>query len=191
LSGKAYNKTINKILFWGISILFAIMIINYLVQDAKLNIETAKLGLNNTPEIRIENMRFERDISGSLWRINIPSLERQKEVTRILSIDVFREFPNGDVWKITGYDGEYIESSETAILNDISGRLVIDGKAFEVYAPQASWEKSGDFVALSKGAAINGEFCSMSADKAIIEDGNLLNIEGGEIIWNFVSYDTR
>ena len=176
---------------WGITISFAVMIITYLVHDVKLNIETAKLGLNNAPEISIENIKFERDMFGSLWKISIPTLERQKEVVRILSIDVFREFPNGDVWKITGYNGEYIESSETATLKDISGSLVIDGQAFEIYAPQASWEKSGDFIVLSNGVAVNGELGSMSADKANIEAGNMLNIEGGEIIWNFASYDTR
>jgi len=191
LSGKTYIKKINKILIWGVTISFVIMIIIYLMHDVKLNIETAKLGLNNAPEIRIENIKFERDMFGSLWKISIPSLERQKEVVKIVSIDIFREFPNGDAWEITGYNGEYIESSETATLNDISGHLVVDGRAYEIYAPEASWEKSGDYVVLSKGAAVNGEFGSMSADRANIEAGNLLTIEGGEIVWNFSSYDTR
>jgi len=191
LSGKAYRKTINKILVWGVTISFAVMIITYLIHDVELNIETAKLSLSDTPELMIENIKFERDMLGSLWKINIPSLERQREVVKVASIDVIREFPNGDVWTFTGYDGEYIESFETATLNDITGHLVIDGQAFQVYAPQASWENSGDFILFSRGATINGEFSSMSADKANIEDGNLLNIEGGEIIWNFASYDTR
>ncbi|MCL2146310.1 MAG: hypothetical protein FWH52_00760 [Synergistaceae bacterium] len=191
MSGKTYIKKINKILIWGVTISFVIMIIIYLMHDVKLNIETAKLGLNNAPEIRIENIKFERDMFGSLWKISIPSLERQKEVVKIVSIDIFREFPNGDAWEITGYNGEYIESSETATLNDISGHLVVDGRAYEIYAPEASWEKSGDYVVLSKGAAVNGEFGSMSADRANIEAGNLLTIEGGEIVWNFSSYDTR
>jgi hypothetical protein len=167
------------------------MVITYLMHDVKLNVETAKLTLNNTPEIRIENIRFERNMFGSLWKINIPSLERQKEVAKIPSIDIYRKFSNGDIWEITGYNGEYFESSETAELNDISGIIVIDGQAFEVYVPCASWERSEDSVVLSKGVAVNGKFGAMSADKAKIEAGNLISIEGGKIIWNSTSYDIR
>jgi hypothetical protein len=191
LSGKLNIKKINRLFLWIILVSFAIMIVTYLVHDVKLNIETAKLIIANVPEIRLENIRFERDMFDSHWRISIPNLERLREVVRVFSVDISREFSNGDTWKISGDNGEYIESSEMATLNEVSGHIVIDGKFYEFYAPCASWEKSGDTVVLSKGVTINGEFGSISAGKARIEDGNLVTVERGEITWNFLSYDIR
>ena len=189
--GKLNKKKLSRIFLWIVLILFVVLIITYLMRDAGLNVEIMRMGIADAPDVRLENIRFEREIFESRWRISIPRLERQREIIRILSIDVFREFSNGNIWEIRGYHGEYIESSETAIFNEVSGQMIMDGRAYKFYAPGASWEKSGDLVVFSKGIAINGEFSSISADKAKVEDGNLITIEGGEIIWNSLSYDIR
>ena len=178
-------------LIWLISISFAIIVVIYLMHDVKLNEEIKKLIVNNTPEIILENIIFERDMFDSLWKITVPSLERQKEVVKISSIDISRKFSNGDIWEIAGNNGEYIESTEIAAFNEISGNIVIDGQPLQLYAPYVSWEKSGDLVVLSKGITINGEYGSLSADKAKLESANLVILEGGEIIWNILSYDLR
>jgi len=192
LSGKLNKKIISRIFLWVILISFTITVVSYLIHDVKLNIEIMKLAITDVPEIRLENIKFERDAFGSRWKINIPSLERQRGVVRISSIDISREFSNGDIWRIIGDNGEYIESSETAVFNEISGRMVVDGQIFNLYAPFVLWEKSGDLVTLSKGVAIKGGFSSISADKAKVESGNLITIEkGGEIIWNLSSYDIK
>ena len=192
LSGKLNNKKIIRIFLWAALVSFAVTLISYLIHDVKLNVEIIKLGISDVPEIRLENIKFERDISGSHWKINIPSLERQRGVVRISSIDVFRELSHGAMWEIRGNDGEYIESSEIAEFNDISGLIEVDGQVFKLYAPCILWEKSGDLVTFSKGFAIRGEFSSISADKAKVEAGNLITIEeGGEIIWNISSYDIK
>ena len=189
--GRLNKKSIIKSFTWVVTVLFAIIIIAYIIHDVRLNEEILKLSTTDTPEIRIENVRFERDMFGSLWKINIPSLERQKEIIRILSIDITRIFSNDETWRIKGNSGEYIENSEKAALNGVSGHIVLDGHVLEILATRVSWEKSGDLVILSDGFRINSKFSSLSADKAIIEDANLVTIEGGEIVWNFVSYDLR
>jgi hypothetical protein len=176
---------------WIVLVLFATIAITFLMHDIGLNVEIIKLGFTDAPEIRLENIRFERDIFESHWRISIPSLERRKEITKISSVNIFREFSNGDIWEIRGDNGEYIESSEIAMFREVSGRMIMDGRAFDLYAPTVLWEKSGDLVVFLEGIAINGEFSSVSADKAKVEAGNLITIEGGEIIWNFLSYDIR
>ena len=186
------SKKINRIFGWIILVSFVIILITYLMHDIRLSAEIIKLGFTNVPEIRIENIRFERDILGSIWRINIPSLERQDGVIKIFSIDVLRELSNGDIWEISGENGEYIENSEIAEFNGISGRIVLDGQVFELNAPCITWEKNDDLIVLSKGISVNGEFASLSANKAKVEAGNFITIEeGGEIIWNISSYDIK
>ena len=191
MSGKLNKKIISRVFLWGISILFAVTMVYFLIHDVGLNVEIMRLAITDIPELRLENIRFERDISGTHWRINIPSLERQSGIVRILSIYISREFSNGDIWEIRGNDGEYIENAETATFNEISGNVVVDGQVFEIHTPHALWERSGDLVTLSKGIVIRGGFGSISADKAKIEAGNLIIMEGGEIIWNISSYDAR
>jgi hypothetical protein len=176
---------------WVFSISLAVTLITFLIHDVKLNEEIKKLSAADTPEITLDNIRFERDMFDSLWKINIPSLERQKEVVKILSIDISREFPNGDIWELNGKSGEFVERSEIATFNEISGHIIFDGQTLEIYAPHVSWEKSGDLVVISKGIRINGEYSSLSADSAKVEDGNMVTIERGEIVWNFLSYDLR
>jgi len=176
---------------WIVIVLFIILVVNSLLRDVNLNVEIIKMSLSDTPEIRLENIRFERDMFGSQWKITIPSLEKRKETIRISSIDVYREFSNGDIWEIRGINGEYVESSEIAMFNEVSGSMLMDDRVYDFYAPSVLWEKSGDLVVFLKGIVINGEFSSISADKAKVEAGNLITIEGGEIIWNFISYDTR
>ena len=192
LSGKINKRILGRIFLWMVFISLMVTVTAYLVHDVKLNLEIMKLAITDVPEIRLENIKYERYAFGSQWRINIPNLERQRGVVKLSSIDISREFPNGDVWKIKGDNGEYIESSETAAFNEISGHMVMDGQVFELYAPFVLWEKSGDLVILSEGVAIKGGFGSISADKAKVYSGNLITIEkGGEIIWNLSSFDIK
>jgi len=193
LSGKLKKpQKIRKSFLWGMLLLFTAIIISYLIHDIGLNTEIIKLAITDVPDLRLENIKFERDISGAIWKINVPSLERQKGVVKILSIDVTRELPNGHIWEIKSDNGEYMEDSEIAAFNEISGDIAVDGQVFKLYAPYALWEKNRDLVTFSKGFAIRGEFSSIFADEAKIEAGNLIIIEkGGEIIWNISSYDIK
>ena len=75
------------------------------MHDAGLNVEIMKMVVADAPDARLENIKFQRDIFESRWRIIIPSLERQREIIRISSIDIFREFSNGNIWEIRGYHG--------------------------------------------------------------------------------------
>ena len=192
MSGKLNKKIISRIFFWIILVSFIITVIYYLIHDVRLNLEIMKLGITDIPEIRLENIKFERDISGARWKVSIPGLERKRGVVKILSIDISRELASGDIWELKGDSGEYIENSEIAVFNKISGRMVMDGQVYELYAPAVLWEKSGDLVTLSNGVAIKGGAGSISADKAKVEAGNLIIMEkGGEIIWNISSYDIK
>ena len=192
LSGKLNKKTLSRTFLWIVLISLTVTVTSTLVHDVKLNLEIVKLAITDVPEIRLENIKFERYAFGSQWKINIPNLERQKGVVRLSSIDISREFSNGDIWKIKGDNGEYIESSETAAFNEVSGSMVMDGQVFELYAPFVLWEKSGDLVMLSKGVVIKGGSSSISADIAKVYSGNLITIEkGGEIIWNLSSFDIK
>ena len=192
LSGKINKRILSRIFLWVVLVSLMVTVSAYLVHDVKLNLEIMKLAITDVPEIRLENIKFERDAFDSQWKINIPSLERQRGVVRLSSIDISREFLNDDIWKIKADNGEYIESSETAAFNEISGSMVMDGQVFELYAPYVIWEKSGDLVILSKGVAIKGVSSSISADIAKIYSGNLITIEkGGEIIWSISSFDIK
>lgn len=189
--GKLNRGIVIRNLLWLVFVSFAIIVIIYLIHDVKLKEEILKLSNIDTPEIRLENIKFEREMFGSLLKINIPSLERQKNIVKLLSVDVTRVFQNGETWKIKGDSGEYIESYEIARLNRVSGHVVLDGYFFELCASVISWEKSGDLVILSEGVNVNGSFASLSADKVEVKDANIATIERGEIVWNFTSYDLR
>jgi len=192
LSGKLKKKNLSRLFLWVILISFVVTVVIYLIHDVRLSTEILKLAITDVPEIRLESIRIEREIYGANTRINIPNLERQSGVVKISSIDISRELSNGDIWEIKGDSGEYIESSETAAFNEISGRIVLNGQIYELYAPNVSWEKSGDLVIFTKGVAIKGGFSSISADIVRVEKGKLITIEkGGEIIWNISGYDIK
>ncbi|MDR3231926.1 MAG: hypothetical protein LBT65_10845, partial [Synergistaceae bacterium] len=85
-------------LFLLLALLGIGVLIRYALRDMRLDIDLLREGLERMPTLVVENLEFEREISGDLWRVWIPLAERGAEATLVTSVDVRRRMPGGREW---------------------------------------------------------------------------------------------
>ncbi|MDR1049241.1 MAG: hypothetical protein LBL51_05750 [Synergistaceae bacterium] len=164
--------------------LFAALMTRYVFVDINLDVDLLRETLGKVPGMVLENLEFEREISGDLWRVRIPVAERRDGVTEVRSLDALRRMENGREWSLRSAWGVYSERAESADLTALRGTLEMDSRVLNLESPYLSWTKGkGDFVFPRGVVVYDAEFLLRAETASIDASGVIVLDKGGVIEW--------
>ncbi|MDR1732654.1 MAG: hypothetical protein LBR61_11235 [Synergistaceae bacterium] len=157
--------------------------IQYAWRDFHLDV--ALLGLETgLPEIVLENLEFEREISGDLWRVRVPFARRSDGVVSASSIDILRQMPDGREWYFKSGRGVFREASRKAELYSLLGTLEGGTRVWNLESPFLSWSEGTNEFLFSGGFTIYDAEFILKADTASIDSSGIVLLDrGGTIRW--------
>ena len=160
------------------------VLIRYAFRDIDLNVDLLREGLERMPSLVLENLEFEREISGDLWQVNVPLAERNNGMVEVYSVDVHRWLADGKEWYFRSAYGTYREKEGRAELFRLLGTLEADARVMNLESPELFLSQdSGEFL-FPKGFTIyDSEFILKTDLASIDESGVILLDRGGTIRW--------
>ena len=175
------------VLFFGI-----VTLVRYAMSDMNLDVDLLRESLMKMPGIVMENINFSREISGDMWRVKIPYLDRNGNIINVKSLDVKREL-NGDKgeWTFFGGEGVYLYDKKTASLKKLSGTLQTKNsknknhdRTWILESPQLDWKEEKNTFTFPEGLVIyDGEFLLRTPLASMDNSGVILLEKGGVIRW--------
>ena len=163
--------------------LFSIgVMVRYVFRDISLDLDLLRESLENMPAVVMENLEFERGISGELWLVRIPLAERRNEMIEIRSVDVRRRLADGKEWFFRGARGLYSESAESADLVGLLGTLETDSLVMNLESPSVSWSKSENVFLFPKGLSLYDAEFILETDLASFDVSGVIAFNEGAVI---------
>jgi hypothetical protein len=173
------------------------LLVRYAFRDISLDTDLLRESLQRMPAMILENLEFEREISGDLWLVRVPLAERRGGVVEVHSVDVSRRLENGKEWYFRSAAGFYSEKAESVDLISLLGTLETDSRVLNLESPHLSWAKTatadgqtadgqttGSGFFFPKGLVVYDDEFLLTADVASIdEEGVILLDRGGVIKW--------
>ena len=169
----------------GLLFIGLVILVQYAMRDMNLDIDLLRESLMNMPGMVMENINFSREVSGDIWRVKIPYLEREGEAINVKSLDVKREL-SGDKgeWTFFGNDGTYSNDEKIATLNGLSGTLRNENRNFILESPKLNWtEKNNTFIFPEGLIVYDEEFLLRTPTASMDNSGVILLQQGGVIQW--------
>ncbi|MDR1620788.1 MAG: hypothetical protein LBS00_00260 [Synergistaceae bacterium] len=167
----------------SMAVLCAGLLARYAFRDIRLDTDILRESLEKMPGVVLENLEFEREISGDLWRVRVPLTERRDGTITIRSADV-RRLSRGREWYFLGARGFYSEKAESADLFSLLGTLETDTRVLNLESPWLSWSKDENVFLFPKGLTIyDAEFILQSDAASVDVSGIVLLDKGGVIRW--------
>jgi hypothetical protein len=187
---KVWNMRIKKSHAALLAVLFgAGLLARYAFRDISLDVDLLRESLQRIPSVILENLEFEREISGDLWQVRVPLAERRDGRVEVRSLDVSRRMENGREWYFRSALGFYAEEAGSADLIALLGTLETDSRVLNLESPYLSWtgpETEGrvsDFF-FPRGLLLYDSEFLLTADVASIDEkGVILLDRGGVIKW--------
>jgi hypothetical protein len=162
------------------------LLARYAFRDIALDVNLLRENLQQMPSVVLENLEFEREISGDLWQVRILLAERRGGRVEVRSVDVSRRLANGGEWYFRSAAGFYSEKAGSADLVALLGTLETDSRVLNLESPYLSWNGSepGNGFLFPQGLTIyDDEFFLTASAASIDEEGVILLDKGGVIRW--------
>ena len=162
-----------------------VILVQYAMRDMNLDIDLLRESLMNMPGMVMESINFSREVSGDMWRVKIPYLEREGDTLNVKSLDVKREL-SGDKgqWTFFGNDGIYSHDKKIATLNGLSGTLQSENRNFILESPKLNWTEENNTFTFPEGLVIyDEEFLLRTPTASMDNSGVILLQQGGVIQW--------
>jgi len=172
-----------------LSTLFVIgVMIKYISSDINLDLDLLRKSLENMPAVVLENLEFEREISGDMWWVRVPLAKRQNYIVEVHSVDVRRRLADGNEWFFMGSRGLYSETAESADLTGLLGTLETGTRVLNLESPLLSWSKSTDVFLFPRGLVIyDAEFLLETKLASLDISGVVALNEGAVIRWRKIT----
>ena len=167
-------------LFIGIVILA-----RYAMRDMNLNVDLLRESLMKMPGIVMENIQFSREVSGDLWRVKIPYLEREGNLYSVRSLDVTREISNDNgKWNFIGDEGTYSADLNIASVKGLHGRLDSKKRVWNLESPKLNWTEKNNTFVFPEGLVIYDTEVLLRTPLASMDNSGVILLEqGGVIQW--------
>jgi hypothetical protein len=163
------------------------LLARYAFRDIALDVNLLRENLQRIPSMVLENLEFEREISGDLWQVRIPLAERRDGRVEVRSVDVSRRLANGGEWYFRSAAGFYSEAAGSVDLVALVGTLETDSRVLNLESPCFSWngsEPDGNGFLFPQGLTVyDDEFLLTAGTASIDEEGVILLDKGGVIRW--------
>ena len=167
-------------LFFGL-----VVLVRYAMRDMQLDIDLLRDSLMNMPGLIMENIQMAREVSGDLWRVKIPYLDREGDTIHMRSLDI-RRILSGDKgeWLFFGREGIYSHDIKAASINGLLGTLQADTRTWNLESNQLNWQNDKTYLFFPKGLNIyDDEFILRTKIASIDKSGVVLLEQGGVIQW--------
>ena len=174
------TKIIMASLFFGL-----VVLVRYAMRDMNLDIDLLRESLMNMPALIMENIQMAREISGDIWRVKVPYLDREGDTVRLKSLDIRREI-SGDKgeWYFFGRDGIYSHDIKAASITGLLGTLENDGRTWNLESSRLNWQNDKTYLYFPEGLVIyDNEFMLKTPMASIDKSGVILLEKGGVIRW--------
>ncbi|MBR0075012.1 MAG: hypothetical protein IJP96_04615 [Synergistaceae bacterium] len=168
------------VLFFGI-----VTLVQYAMSDMNLDVDLLRESLVKMPGIVMENINFSREVSGDMWRVKIPYLDRDGNIINAKSLDIKREL-SGDKgeWTFFGSEAVYVYDKKIASLKKLSGTLESDNRSWILESPKLDWKEENNTFTFPEGLVIyDGEFLLRTPLASMDNSGVILLEKGGVIRW--------
>ena len=174
------TKIVMASLFIGL-----VVVVSYARRDIQLDVDLLRESLLSMPAIVMENIQFSREVSGDMWRIKLPYLDREGETIHMRSLDIRRQL-SGDKgeWSFFGRDGIYSNDIKAASISGLIGTINNGGRTWSLESGRIDWQDGRGSIVFSEGLTIyNGELMFKTPTASIDTSGVLLLEKGGVIQW--------
>jgi len=155
----------------------------YVFMDINLDLELLRKSLENMPVVVLENLEFEREISGGLWRVQVPVAERRDGMIELSSVDVRRRQADGKEWFFMGSRGLYSETAESADVTLLFGTMETNARVLNLESPLLSWSKNENVFLFPKGLSIYDAELILETDLASLDAQGVMELNKGVIRW--------
>jgi hypothetical protein len=167
----------------GIALFCVGLLVRYAFRDIRLDVDILRESLEKMPQLVLENLEFEREVSGDLWRVRVPLVQRREDKIEVRSVDV-RRLTDGREWYFLGARGFYSEKAASADLLSLLGTLETDERVLNLESPWLSWSRDENVFLFPKGLTIyDAEFILQSDVASIDASGIVLLDKGGIMRW--------
>jgi hypothetical protein len=158
--------------------------VRYALRDIRLDVDLLREGLERMPGLMLENLEFEREISGDLWRVQIPWARRNDGRVEVRSLDVHRRIAQGGEWYFRSGQGVYSEEAASLDLGPLLGTLGTGSRVLNLESPLISWSREVNEFLFPKGLTIyDAEFILRANVASLDASGTVLLDKGGVIRW--------
>jgi len=164
--------------FFGIGVM-----VRYVFRDINLDLALLRESLENMPTVVMENLEFERDISGELWQVRVPVAERRDGMIELRSVDVRRRLADGKEWFFLGSSGLYSETAESADLTRLLGTLETDTRVLNLESPFLSWSRNENVFLFPRGLSLYDAELILETKLASLDARGIMELNEGVIRW--------
>lgn len=158
------------------------VLVRYALRDINLDIDLLRESLEKMPGLVLENLEFEREISGDLWQVQVPFAERHDGTVEVRSVDVRRWFADGKEWYFRSARGLYREKEGSAELSQLLGTLETDTRVLNLESQKLSWSEDRNEFLFPKGFTIYDDEFILKTDSASIDEAGVILLDKGGII---------
>ena len=181
-----------KIIVGSLVIVF-FMIIGAIRHDMNLDIDVLRDKLNELPDLAFENIHMTREISGDLWKVNIPLVSQEDLHLKLQSLDISRTLENNKgEWLFFGREGIYSHDQQLARINDLTGTLNNGLRELKIKSPGVNWSAIKNALEFPNGLTVYDDALILSTSKASLDKtGVILLNQGGVIKWSRSNLDAK
>ena len=173
-----------KLIIFGL-LLGLVVLVRYVVRDMNLDVDLLRESLQNVPALVMENIQFSRKISGDMWRVLVPYLERDDDIVTLQSLDIRRTTAQANSWYFFGRRGIYSSDKKAASISGLMGTLENSDRTWNLESSQIFWQDGSDSLVFPNGLTIyDEEFSVMSHQASMDKNGVILLEQGGVIQWS-------
>ncbi len=162
-----------------------VVLVRFAMRDMELDVDVLRESIMNLPAVIMENIQLSREVSGDMWRIKIPYLDRDGDVVNVKSLDIRRQI-SGDKgeWYFFGREGIYSHDVKEASITDLLGTLKDENRTWKLEGKRLNWQEKNNTLTFPEGLTIYDEELSLNAPNASIDNrGVILLDHGGVIQW--------
>lgn len=160
------------------------VLVRYVMRDLRLNVDLLRESLMRMPGIVMENLEFDREISGDRWIVRLPFAEKRGEQAIVRSIDIRRRMGSGGEWYFFGAHGVYSHDERAAAIRNLLGTLETPDRVLNLESPELEWREARKEFFFPRGFTLyDDEFALRTLEASLDESGVMLLEQGGRVTW--------
>ena len=160
------------------------LLVRYVMRDLSLDVDLLREGLLHMPGVVMENLEFDREVSGDRWRVRLPLAEKLGERVMVRSVDIRRRTESGGEWYFFGAQGVYSNDERAASIEGLLGTLETPTRVLNLESPRLDWREAGREFSFPLGLTLyDDEFVLRTSEASMDESGVVVLEKGGTVTW--------
>lgn len=162
-----------------------VVLVRFAMRDMELNVDLLRESIMKVPAVVMENIQLSREVSGDMWRVKIPYLDRDGDLVNVKSLDIRRHI-SGDKgeWYFFGGEGVYSHDVKEASIKGLLGTLADENRTWNLEGKRLNWKEKNNTFIFPEGLVLYDEELSLNAPYASMDNSGVILLQhGGVIQW--------